>query len=978
MFDKTIRPILNRILITMMGMWAEFRSEFGILAIVATIAVPLKLLLFYKLIGVASNFFLVWLITCILTYLLFSSFKNKWIPAIIYTLLCILMLCDVTYSSFFNRYLSVNMLGAAGVLGDITESIKQVLKPWFFLVLADAAFVLAALTVRQCKVKKCKTLPELMEISEREIETPAEPMTLESEIETIAESMTSESEVETIAESMSEDLVIVTDFADLEEAQTSETEAEIENSEEGNEPEAEETEENEPQALVVTASETQLEVVEDSETTNRTTRKARREKKKKAKRWLLDHKKPVAALLIIALLIFNVSGSFLITSLSNQEIYSFHIKDIVNKITGKSGAGSDYMYTITDSYQTEKNGPLFGVAKGKNLIVIQMESMQNLVINKTYNGQEITPNLNQLIKGNSIYFDHYYQQIGSGNTSDAEFATNNSIYGTLASYTYKLYDKNYFKGLPKLLKEQGYETAVYHAHENRQFWNREDAYKSLGFDTYYGGIGGQDKGQYEMTEWMGWGLTDSEFFKQTMNYLKEMTQPFYSFVITLSNHHPYIMLDKYQFINLLPEDQDTIFGNYLNSAAYTDYAIGQFIQELKDEGIYDNSVIALYGDHMGLPKSDEEIYKSVSRFLGKDYDYDTMMNIPLIISVPGSDQNINQTVNTTGGQLDFLPTIAYLMGFDSLDTVYLGHNLLTIDSGFVTEQTYMTKGSFFSDDIIYEMSRDGVFENGRAWNPKTGKSVPIKDCYEGYMKSMGLINTSDYILKNDVLRKIYVENKDTVSAFSGSIDTVEYPGEIAIAGAPNQSLVGTNSLEALNESFNAGYRNIKVNVCWTEDKEAVMLSSWNELSTYYNTNDSQDITLDEFHELNMKNGLNSMDNLDLIAWVKEHPDVKIIVQAERSSDYFMKCVKSYANDLVDQFITEVPGMVEYSGLYPSILNIDIGGNTASQLLEFIDLNNISAVSMSKDSAEGKYKEVLSASCISYIRDDTTGLLTENK
>ena len=190
------------------------------------------------------------------------------------------------------------------------------------------------------------------------------------------------------------------------------------------------------------------------------------------------------------------------------------------------------------------------------------------------------------------------------------------------------------------------------------------------------------------------------------------------------------------------------------------------MQELKDEGIYDNSIIAIYGDHLGLPKSDEGIYQSVSRFLGKDYDFDTMMNIPLIISVPGADKDIHQTVSTVGGQLDFLPTVAYLMGFDSLDTVYLGHNLLTVDSGFVAEQTYMVKGSFFSDDVAYEMSRDGVFANGRAWDPKTGETVPVKDCYEGYKKSVGLINISEYILKNDVLRKIYEDKEDITSAFS--------------------------------------------------------------------------------------------------------------------------------------------------------------------------------------------------------------------
>lgn len=846
MFERVINMITGKL--------NGIKNEYGILIFAAILAVPLKVFLFYHLIGVKVNFFLVWLITCALIYLLFASFSNKWIPSVIYMLFSILMLCDVTYGCFFNRYLSVNLLGAAGVLGDITESIKEVLKPEFFLLLADAMLILAALSIRFSKIRSGKL-----------------------------------------------------------EAGT----------------------------------------------------------KKK-----INAVNPVIAFLIIILLVFNIFGSHIITSLSNQEIFSYHIKDIIGALTGhKFNGTSEYMASIEDTYNTEKDGPLFGVAEGRNLIVIQLESFQNFVINAEYNGQEITPNLNEIIKGDTIYFDKFYQQIGSGNTSDAELAINNSIYGSLSSYSYKLFANNYFRGLPVLLSEKGYDTAVFHAYEDRDFWNREEAYKTQGFNTFYGGIGGSDIGQYDMTEWMGWGLTDTEFFKQSRKYLKELSQPFYSFIITLSNHHPYLMLDHYQFIDLLPEDEGTIVGNYINSAAYTDFAIGQLMQQLKEEGLYDNSVIVFYGDHLGLPLTDEEIFNSMSRFLGKDYDYDTMMNVPLIITIPGADREINQRISITGGHLDFLPTIAYLMGFETLDTIYLGHNLLTIDSGFVAEQTYMTKGSFFQDDIVYEMSRDGVFNNGRAWNQRTGKPVPIEDCYEGYVRSMGIINTSEFILKNDVLRKIYKENQDIADVFS-SKPIVEYPDLIAVAGAPDKELIGTNSLEALNASYNAGYRDIKIQVCWTEDKEAVLLSSWEDLGNYFDTNLSGEITLDAFNKLTMKNGLTSMDALDLITWAKEHPDVTLYVQAERSSDYFMRYINNYAENITEQFVSEVPGMVEYTGLYPSILNIEKGDNTVAQLLEFIRLNNVAAVCMSKVSANGAYKEILQENCTIYLKDDENGFITK--
>jgi MFS family permease len=230
--------MLNKLLYSLTGKWAEIRIEYGILALAASVAVPLKLFLFYNLIGVTANFFFVWLITAILTYFLFASFRNKWIPAIIYLLLSVLMFCDVTYSSFFNRYLSVNMLGAAGFLGDITASIKEVLKPWFFLILADAILIIAALAVRQRRLGKTAELPQETEAPEAK--------------------------------------------------------------------EEEETAEEEPDSPEVGEDQEIQEIQEIQEAhiiANLEARRAKRQRKKQFMEWASGHKKPIAALLIICLLI---------------------------------------------------------------------------------------------------------------------------------------------------------------------------------------------------------------------------------------------------------------------------------------------------------------------------------------------------------------------------------------------------------------------------------------------------------------------------------------------------------------------------------------------------------------------------------------------------------------------------------------------------------------------------------------------------
>jgi general stress protein CsbA len=121
---------------------------------IAAALVALKLLLFYALIGVQPYFAAVWLLTCLFTLLFFSAFKNKWIPAGIYLALSLLMFADVTYNSFFNHYLSVNMFGAIDMLDDIGASIAEVLQPAFFLIPLDALAILGLLTAERILTRR--------------------------------------------------------------------------------------------------------------------------------------------------------------------------------------------------------------------------------------------------------------------------------------------------------------------------------------------------------------------------------------------------------------------------------------------------------------------------------------------------------------------------------------------------------------------------------------------------------------------------------------------------------------------------------------------------------------------------------------------------------------------------------------------------------------------------------------------------------
>ena len=459
--------------------------------------------------------------------------------------------------------------------------------------------------------------------------------------------------------------------------------------------------------------------------------------------------------IMLILLTINPTGSAVATSISNQEFFTFHIRDAIEYFSERKQNLDDF-YLATGKYEEQLGGELFGAAKGRNLIVVQIESMQNMVIGKDYYGQEITPNLNKIIrKPGTVYFSNFYSQIGSGTTSDAEFAANNSIMGSMESYTYQLYKDNYFRGLPYILKDAGYRSYALHGYK-KMFWNREAIYPVLGFEKYYS----SDDFISDNIEGIGGGnivgISDSAFFKQSADYLETLPQPFYSFLITLSCHNPFRLPDFLREIEIKPED-DNLMGHYLNAVHYSDLCIGEFIEYLKEKNLYKNSVIVFYGDHFGIVKGDRQVDESVAAWLGHEYTLDTMMNVPLIIHIPGL--KINAVYENSGGQLDIMPTLAYLLGIEKLDTVYLGQNLFTGDDSIVAVQIHMLKGSYIKGDIVFEISRDGIFENSKAWNMKTGAEVSIDGRAPDSKKARDIVDLSLFYLTNDILRLAIEQGK---------------------------------------------------------------------------------------------------------------------------------------------------------------------------------------------------------------------------
>lgn len=425
-----------------------------------------------------------------------------------------------------------------------------------------------------------------------------------------------------------------------------------------------------------------------------------------------------------------------------NELFCYHIRDFytVAKDSTTDRIVDKSLYTAG----SQADSKYYGIAENRNVIVIQVEAMQNFVIGAVYEGQEITPNLNRLLTKDTFYFDNYYYQIGGGNTADAEFAVNNSLFAPESEAAYVKYTENTWHGLPYLLKDRGYSGA--HAFHNyiSSFWNRETAYPYQGFDSF------TSLEDFEQDDMFPMGLSDKSMFRQSMEQLKTFEEPFYAFYVTVSSHHPYAIPLKDREIVLKPEDEGTLFGLYIQSMNYADRAIGEFIEQLDDAGLYENSVIALYGDHYALANTDPANSTRVAELTDGQYSIFDVFNVPFIVHVPGC--GYAETKSVAGGHIDVMPTLLCLLGIDNDKTVMFGQNLLETETGFVCEQTHVAVGSFISDEVYFKKPYNNIKANYNAYS-RADMSRMDPDLFKeqsDYAKNR-ILDCAELLADNDIL-----------------------------------------------------------------------------------------------------------------------------------------------------------------------------------------------------------------------------------
>ncbi|MFS0861201.1 LTA synthase family protein [Fredinandcohnia sp. 179-A 10B2 NHS] len=422
-------------------------------------------------------------------------------------------------------------------------------------------------------------------------------------------------------------------------------------------------------------------------------------------------------------------------------MYNYTIYDAVQSTkasTQRAMADSNdstEVINYTKANYAAPNPEYFGAGKGMNVIYLHLESIQNFLIDYELNGEEVTPFLNSLTEEeNTLYFDNFFHQTAQGKTADAEFILENSLYGLPQGSAFTTKGLNTYQAAPAILGQQGYTSAVFHGNSG-SFWNRNEIYKSFGYDHFF------DSSYYDMNpeDLAEYGLMDKPFYEQSFELLKTLQQPFYTKFITVTHHYPYLLDEEDATID--PHTTgDRSVDRYFQTARYADEALEQFFTDLKESGLYDNSIIVMYGDHYGISENHN---RAMTQVLEKEeitaFDNASLQRVPLFIRVPGMEGGVNHEY---GGQIDLLPTLLHLLGTDTKDYVQFGTDLLSEQHDEVVP---FRNGDFVSPTIT---SVDGKFYDSTTGLEMDENAIALR--YQDIVEEK--LATSDKVVNGDLLR----------------------------------------------------------------------------------------------------------------------------------------------------------------------------------------------------------------------------------
>ena len=389
--------------------------------------------------------------------------------------------------------------------------------------------------------------------------------------------------------------------------------------------------------------------------------------------------------------------------LEKGTLYTFHYLDVKSNLNLKKTAKYTSKEEVMQAYNDLKNSyndnyqddiyNFSNIAQGKNVILLQLESYQGFLINKTINGKEITPNINKFISENIQINNMMIQSYST--TADSEHSAQTSMYPLENGMAFAQYSSNSYDDIFGLYKDEGYYTMYMHGNEG-SFWNRNNVYKLLDIDEL-DFINNFDPDSERINNW----ISDEALYTQSVQKMKTAKQnygKFFSNIVSASCHTGFDLPgldDKYSKVSIdVGEYKGTYFGQYLEAANYADYAFGIFIDELKANDLYDDTVIFIFGDHYGMQMYNEEMLNFIKKQDHKLNNVDAeinYINVVCGIKIPGVNHLV---IDKTVSKLDIKPTLASICGLE--DKVSLGTNIFG-----AKDFACLNNGVIVTNDLYY-------------------------------------------------------------------------------------------------------------------------------------------------------------------------------------------------------------------------------------------------------------------------------------
>ncbi len=457
-------------------------------------------------------------------------------------------------------------------------------------------------------------------------------------------------------------------------------------------------------------------------------------------------------------------------------IYTYQANDLIatvkselNPLFGYDESAKAFREFYDSKEDNNEKNKYTNIFKGKNVLVIHAESIQNFTLNTSFNGIDVAPNLKKLAS-EGLYFSNFYSEESVGTSSDTEFTFSTSLMPANSGTVFiNYFDRNYAT-IQKEFKNMGYYVFSMHGN-NCSFWNRATTHKNLGYDKFY-----CYKDAYDIDETIGLGLSDKSFFRQSVPIIKEIdknNKNFYGTLIMLTNHTPFTDIEnysdyevnyKYQKYNeetgkyeeaVAPYMEGTKLGSYFKSVHYADEALGQLLQDLDKEGLLDDTVVVIYGDHDAKLKKSE-----FNRFYNYDYENDKLLDkedekyqkvdyysyelnrkVPLIIW--SKDKKLKTEVKEVMGMIDVQPTLGNMFGFKN--KYALGHDIFSL--GDQENVVVFPDGNWLTNKMYYSQSKG----EGKLLNLDETVSIDYIEKYNKYSEE--IISISNSIIVYDMIEK---------------------------------------------------------------------------------------------------------------------------------------------------------------------------------------------------------------------------------